>query len=222
MGLILAIDTATPQVSVALAGPDGLLAQFQLGVGRRHGETLTPAIQCLLSLTGTGLEDVDQVAIDVGPGLFTGLRVGIATAKALGAALGRPLAPCSSLDVLAHALAGMGRPLAAVVDARRGEVFWSLYEPAGYEPAGRRMVAVTEPVVAPPEKAGEHFGDELLLVGDGARRYFGDRALSGPAFDFPSAAVLAELAAGTEPVPVEAVSPVYIRDADVRIGWEQR
>lgn len=217
MSFTLAIDTATGQVGVALAGPDGPVGELRLGAGRRHAETLVPAIQSLLSLTGSSLGEVARVAVDVGPGLFTGLRVGVATAKALGSALGVPLVPCSSLDVLAHAFAGAGRPLAAVVDARRGEVFF-----ARYEPCDGQMVATVEATAASPEKAAAGFETDLLLVGDGARRYFPGRTLTGETFDHPSPAVLAELAAGREAVAVDAVTPMYLRGADVRIGWEQR
>lgn len=220
-GATLAIATATPQVGVALAGPDGLIGGFSLRVGRRHGETLTPAIRALTALSGVGLGDVERVAVDTGPGLFTGLRVGLATAKALGAALAVPLAPSSSLDLLAHPHHRLGRPVASVVDARRGEVFWALYEPV----AGR-MAAVTEPAVAAPEDVAAELAkvEDVLVTGDGARRYLagGDLELAPPEHDHPSAAVLAALAADLPAVSPEKVTATYLREADVRIGWEQR
>lgn len=218
MTLTLAIDTATPQVGLALAGREGIAGELRLNAGRRHGETLTPAIQSLLSFAGVGLEDVSRLAVDIGPGLFTGLRVGVATAKALGSALGLPVVPCTSLDVLAHSVAWLGRPVAAVVDARRGEVFW-----ARYEPAGDAMTQVTEPAVASPDTMAASIEKDVLLLGDGARRYFPDRATAGERYDHPSAAALADLAARAgEAVPVDAITPLYLRGADVRIGWEQR
>jgi tRNA threonylcarbamoyladenosine biosynthesis protein TsaB len=222
MSLILAVATATPQVGVALAGPDGPIGGFSLRAGRRHGETLAPAIRALTSLTGVRLDDVSLVAVDHGPGLFTGLRVGVATAKALGSALAVPVVACSSLDLLAHPHRGRGRPVASVVDARRGEVFWALYEPV----AGG-LAATTEPAVADPDLLADQLSkvDGVLLAGDGARRYFvgpGRFEVAGPEFDHPSAEVLAELAPTRPALPAEKVTPLYLRGADVRIGWETR
>lgn len=221
MSATLAIATATPQVGVAIAGPDGLAGAFSLKVGRRHGETVAPAIRALCAMTGIGLADLDRVAVDSGPGLFTGLRVGVATAKALGAALSVGVVPCSSLDILAHPHRRLGRTVAAVVDARRGEVFWALYEPVD-----GAMAAVTDAAVGPPDQVAAQLSQVggVLLTGDGARRYFdgGRFELAPPEHDHPSAAVLAELAADRPVLAAEKVTAVYLRGADVRIGWEQR
>lgn len=219
----LAVATATPQVSVALRGPDGLIGSLVVRAGRRHGETLAPAIESLTSLAGVTLAEIDLVAVDTGPGLFTGLRVGVATAKALGSALEVPVVSCSSLDLLAHPLRHLGRPVASVVDARRGEVFWALYEPVE-----EGMAAVTDPAVLPPEELTVVLSkvDGVILTGDGARRYYAGAGsgfdLAPPDYDHPSAAVLAEMAPTRPALPAEKVTPTYLRGADVRIGWEQR
>ncbi len=224
MTLTLAMSTSTGQVSAALAGPDGTIASLAVRAGRRHGETLAPAIASLVELAGVEMGSVDRVAVDTGPGLFTGLRVGVATAKAFGAALGVPVVPCSSLDLLAHPHFRTGRPVAAVVDARRGEVFWAVYEPVD-----GGMAAVTDAAVRSPDEVAVGLSKipGLLLTGDGARRYFGGRDddrfdLAGPEFDHPSAAVLAELAQTRPALPAEKVTPTYLRGPDVRIGWESR
>ena len=217
----LAIATATPQVSVALHGDDGPSGSIVVRAGRRHGETLAPAIQSLTTLVGITLADVDRVAVDTGPGLFTGLRVGVSTAKALGAALDRPLVPCSSLDLLAHPHRHLGRPVASVVDARRGEVFWALYHPV----AGG-MAAVTDAEVASPDDLAVRLTEVsgVLLTGDGARRYYagGPLDVAPPEYDHPHASVLGELAASRPALPADKVTPTYLRGADVRIGWEER
>ena len=223
----LAIATATGQIGVALSGPDGQDATLSVRAGRRHGETLAPAIQSLLALTGRALSDVDLIAVDQGPGLFTGLRVGVATAKALGAALEIPVVPCSSLDLLAHPHRSAGRPVASIVDARRGEVFWALYEPAGRGGSGGGgMTAVSEAVAIDPDVLADKLSEveSVLLTGDGARRFFAGRGfdIAPGEFDHPSAAVLAELAQTRPAVGPEAVQPLYLRGADVRIGWDQR
>lgn len=221
MSHTLAIATSTPQVSVALAGPDGPLAHLAARAGRRHGETLAPAIRSLTDLAGVPLSSLERVAVDTGPGLFTGLRVGVATAKALGAALGVQVVACSSLDLLAHPHRHLRRVVASVVDARRGEVFWALYEPVS-----GGMAAVTDAaVIAPDVLASELSGlRDVLLTGDGARRYFagGPLEVAPQEYDHPSAAVLAGLAPGRAALPAEKITPTYLRGADVRIGWEQR
>lgn len=221
MTLVLAIATATPQVSVAIGEPgERAVGSVRLTQGRRHGEVLAPAIESLTRLTGAGLEQLSMLAVDAGPGLFTGLRVGIATAKAIASALGVPLVAASSLELLAHPHRQSGRPVAAVVDARRGEVFWAVYQPGG-----DGMLAVSEPSVSPPADLPAALDPDALLVGDGARRYasvFEGFSIASEQFDHPSAEVLVEVAAVRPAVAPEKVTPTYLRGADVRIGWEQR
>jgi tRNA threonylcarbamoyladenosine biosynthesis protein TsaB len=218
---LLAIATATDQIGVALSGADGPIASLQARQERRHGEALAPAIETLTRLAGIRVAQVRRVAVDVGPGLFTGLRVGVATAKALASALEIPIVGCSSLELLAYRHRREGRQVAAVVDARRGEVFWQLF---------RGMEAVTEPVVAAPAGLIMELRARgpVVVAGDGARRYADLLAtvpsleLAGPASDHPSAADLAELARDRPSVPLAEITPLYLRGADVRIGWEQR
>lgn len=217
MTATLAIASATAQVSVAIASPSGS-GSISVDAGRRHGETLAPAIEALTQLTGCPLASVELVAVDAGPGLFTGLRVGVATAKALAAALGVPLAAGCSLDLLAAPHRRAGRPVVSVVDARRGEVFW-----AAYGTHGERL---TEPSVVSPDQLAAVLTEypDALIVGDGARRYsevLGVDAMA-PASDHPSAAILATVAAELPASAPELVQAMYIRGPDVRIGWETR
>ena len=133
---LLAIESATDMVGVALISDDaGAVERVHLG-GRAHAELLVPAIEEVCALSGCTVTDVDAIAVDIGPGLFTGLRVGVATAKALAQALGVDLIGVGSLDILAAAAAAAAderpdrrRPgvVASVVDARRGEVFAAVY-----------------------------------------------------------------------------------------------
>ena len=130
---IAAIETATETVGVAVRTPAGVQAEFALTGRRRHVETLTPALEHLLAQVGLGPSDVGVVAVDLGPGLFTGLRVGVAAAKGLAQSLGIGVIGATSLDVLT---AGAGRAghrglVLACVDARRGEVFASVRELGG-------------------------------------------------------------------------------------------
>ena len=227
--MTLGIETATSQIGVAVGGAGEAMAAIQIDSGRRHGELLAPSIQALLRLANVHIKDVERVAVDNGPGLFTGLRVGLATAKALASALGVQVVPCSSLDLLAHVHRAAGRTVAAVVDAKRGEVFWALYIPGG-----DGMVATTEARVTCPEElsrvAGQAVsaGGALIATGDGARRYADllqsveGVQLAGPEHDHPSAAVLVELAATRAALSPDKINAEYLRGPDVRIGWEQR
>jgi tRNA threonylcarbamoyladenosine biosynthesis protein TsaB len=228
--IVLGIDTATPQVGCALGGPGGPLASFHAALGRRHAETLTPAVAFVCQQAGVALGEIGAIAVDVGPGLFTGLRVGLATGQAIAGALGVPMVALTSLDLLAQPLGHATRVVAAMVDARRGEVFWALYRPS---PAGMQRVseyAVDAPAAVAAWLAA--FGEDCLAVGDGARRYaasFEDLdgvEVGGPEYAYPSAAWLVELAwplaeAG-KTVPPQEVKARYLRTADVRINWEQR
>jgi tRNA threonylcarbamoyladenosine biosynthesis protein TsaB len=225
MTILLGIATATSQVGVALGGPDGPLGSLQVRQGRRHAELLVPAIETLTRMAAIGTQQIGRIAVDIGPGLFTGLRVGVATAKALAAALDIPIVGCSSLDLLAHPHRRQDRVVASVVDAKRGEVFWALYRPDG-----AHTTLITEATVSSPDVLVEELAGRggVLAVGDGARRYADALAtlsgveLGGPEDDHPSAAVLVELAATRPSVPLNEITPRYLRGADVRIGWQQR
>lgn len=139
MTLVLAVESATDAAGVALADEDGLLACLRVGRGRRHTESIAPAVQAVCRSGGVGLDRIDAVAVDVGPGLFTGLRVGIATAKGLATGLGVPMVAVSSLQLLAAGVTGAGLlaprsggpdVVVACVDARRHEVFWASFDAA--------------------------------------------------------------------------------------------
>jgi tRNA threonylcarbamoyladenosine biosynthesis protein TsaB len=221
----LAISTSTAVVGVAVGTPEGLVAEWHSHTGRRHGEVLAPAIESLARLSGLPVASLGRVVVDVGPGMFTGLRVGVATAKALASALGVAVVACSSLDVLAHAHRHAGLAVASVVDARRGEVFWALYEPSGGE-----VKRVSGPQVCAPEALAEALTGmgQVLATGDGARRYAGHLSalpgvtVAGEEHDHPRASVLLALAGGRDGVAPESVNPLYVRGPDVRIGWERR
>jgi tRNA threonylcarbamoyladenosine biosynthesis protein TsaB len=125
---IVAIETATETVGVAVRTGSGAEAALTLSGRRRHVETLAPALEHLLGQVDLKVTDLDLVAVDIGPGLFTGLRVGVAAAKGLGQALGIGVIGLTSLEILTHAAAQLGHRghVLAAVDARRGEVFASV------------------------------------------------------------------------------------------------
>ena len=155
--IILGLETATELAGAALGIDGGPPASRSRSGGRAHAETLVPAVGELLAGAGLTVGDLDVVAVDTGPGLFTGLRVGVATAKALGQGLGIGVLGLRSLDVLAAAAARLvaGHPcvLVPVVDARRGEVFASFHtydggDATGYDPAGH---VLSPPALLRPE-----------------------------------------------------------------------
>ena len=228
--LILGIDTATDQVGCALGDHDGVMAQQHLRAPRRHAEALAPQIRSLCIQADVSLAKVGAVAVDIGPGLFTGLRVGFTTAITIASALDVPMVGIVSLDLLAHGAHLTDRLIAAAVDARRSEVFTALYRPV---PGGVQRVTAPS-VVRPEELASELMarGEECLLVGDGAVRYeeqFAeiDRArLAGPELAHPSAAVLVGLAHARavreQFVAPRELAPLYRRGPDAQKNWAER
>jgi tRNA threonylcarbamoyladenosine biosynthesis protein TsaB len=235
-GAMVAIETATETVAVAVRTAAGVQAELALTGRRRHVETLTPALQHLLAQTGLVPADLEVVAVDVGPGLFTGLRVGVAAAKGLAQALGIGVVTASSLEILVAGAAAAGHrgPVLACVDARRGEVFATV-RVAGGEPAtpGAAAEPLAPGLFAPEQLVaalGRLASGPVVAVGDGAQRYAETlRAAVGPgvvapALSFPPPAALldlarAHLAAGRAPVEPGCVVPLYMREADARSNF---
>lgn len=241
--MLLAIETASELAGVALADADGPRAGAWLTGGRRHAEALAPSIVHVLEQAGASLADVHAVAVDVGPGLFTGLRVGIATAQGLAQGLGIGIVPATSTSVLARRAydAGWDGEVLAVVDARRNEVFCARYDgathetrpPARYRPEVLAAELAAESAVVPAPGLITAAGSArrpILAVGNGARRYEPLLAAAGvrvAAIRDPSPEALAalatgRLASGAEPVPPTEIRPVYLREADARINWAHR
>jgi tRNA threonylcarbamoyladenosine biosynthesis protein TsaB len=228
--LILGVETATHQVSVAIGGHEGVLALFEVCRGRRHAETLAPAIEFVCQQAQIELSEISVVAVDIGPGLFTGMRVGLATAKAIAQALRLPMIGISSLDLLAFPLRHSGRAVAAIIDARKAEVFWALYRPVpgGVQRVGEPMVGSPDDLVAD-LMASAH---ELVCVGDGALRYRDQLAtivrceVADQFLSNPSAAPLVQLAHARalreEWVNPWEVQPLYLRPPDAQINWSMR
>ena len=127
--LILGIETATDRVGAALVDHVGVLAETHLLGGRRHAEALGPTIEFLMAQADRRPQDLAAIAVDVGPGLFTGLRVGLAHGKAMAHALAIPMLGVPSLDLVAFPLRYGDKRVVSVIDARRGEVYWATYWP---------------------------------------------------------------------------------------------
>lgn len=228
--LILGIESATAQVGCALGGHEGVLASTHSAKGKRHAENLAPAIDFICSQSQIELADVGLVAVDVGPGLFTGLRVGIATAKAIAYGLRVPMIGVSSLDLLAYPVRYTQRLIVAAIDARRGEIFHAFYRQV---PGG--VQRVSEPTVGTAEDLASELmamSGDVLLVGDGARRYRDvfeglDKVEHVDVGNlYPSAVSLVQLAHAKalreEFSPIDQIHPVYLRKPDAQINWQTR
>jgi tRNA threonylcarbamoyladenosine biosynthesis protein TsaB len=228
--LILGIETATEQVSVAIGGHEGVLGLVEVCRGRRHAETLTPAIEFVCTQADVRLDEISVVAVDVGPGLFTGMRVGLASAKALAQALRVPMIGMSSLDLLAYPLRHTGRTVVAVIDARKGELFYAFYRPV---PGGVQRVleprcGTIDDLIA--EVMARR--DDVICVGDGALRHRDEIVaelrceMAEQFLSRPSAAPLVQLAHARalreEWVNPWEIQPLYLRLPDAQINWSVR
>ncbi len=228
--LILGITTSTAQVGCAIGGHEGILGAIHSSRGRRHAETLTPAIEFLCRQTRVELSDIGAIAVDLGPGMFTGLRVGIAAGKALSHARRLPMIGVSSLDLLAFPLRHSNRRIVCAIDAGRGELFQASYRQS---PGG--VQRLTEPEVATPDDLASDLlatNEELLLVGDGAIRYrdvldvVTRIELADQGMAYPQATSLVQLAHARalreEFVSPSELTPLYLRKPDAEINWQTR
>lgn len=170
---ILAIDTSGLVASVALVKDDVLQAEYIMNDKKTHSQTLLPMLEELKEMLGLELDTVDAIAIAAGPGSFTGLRIGSATAKGLGLALDRPLVEVPTLEALAYNLYGTDKLVCPMMDARRSQVYTGLYEyrrqGEGYELYPLREQCVVE--VAQIVDTCNHLGREVIFLGDGVPVY---------------------------------------------------
>ena len=213
--LILAFDTATPAVTVAVHDGSGVVAHESAVDARRHGELLAPSIARVLAKASAQPGDLTAVAVGTGPGPYTGLRVGLVTARVLGTALCIPVDGVCTLDIIAAQArhSAGGREFIVATDARRREVYWARYAPsAGAVVAAERLSGpeVSLPALVPAgyPMAGE--GPWLHAELAGADEIIGPR--------YPSAATLAELAADrwARGIPAGPAEALYLRRPDAR------
>ncbi|MDQ1422952.1 MAG: tRNA threonylcarbamoyladenosine biosynthesis protein TsaB [Acidimicrobiaceae bacterium] len=229
--LILGIESATARIGCAIGGHEGVLAQFEMTRGRRHCETLVPAIRFTCEQADIALDEISVVAVDVGPGLFTGLRVGLATAKALAHALRVPVIGIASLDLVAFPVRYTSRVIVTVLDARRGELYYAYYRqsPGGVQRVSDYLLGTPDDIVSE-LLAVSH--QDLLLIGDGALRYrdrFSDirnAEFAEQWLAYPSAAPLVQLAHARalreDWVNPWDLAPLYLRKPDADINWSIR
>jgi tRNA threonylcarbamoyladenosine biosynthesis protein TsaB len=225
--IVLALDTTTKAGSAAILANGVVLVEHEGDPTLTHGQRLPGELMRVLDEANVRIEDIELFAVAAGPGSFTGLRVGIATVQGLAMARARRVAPISALEALARAGISAGCPIAAWMDAQRGEVFAELYAPDG---RGRLIVAQSSrPGVILDRWAEMTDIARAVFIGDGAVRYreliterAGGQAQVTPAP--PLAGLLAEIAAAdpARAVLPHAVVPIYIRAPDAELARARR
>jgi tRNA threonylcarbamoyladenosine biosynthesis protein TsaB len=218
--ILLGLDTSTACTSVAIADVSGVRAHVDHVGSRDHGAFLAPAIATCLERAGLDVTELDGVAVGVGPGLYTGLRVGMATAAALAEARAIPIVGLSGLDVLAHSAPDAARStgVIATIDARRGQVFWARYGPS----VDGARVRLDGPRVSGRAELDAAIAEEVNRTGV-TPTVIGEVVVEQ--VSYPDARVLVVLARprfDAHDAPVAALEPLYLREADVRIGWAER
>jgi tRNA threonylcarbamoyladenosine biosynthesis protein TsaB len=220
---ILAVETATLAGSVALLDGDQVVGQSLLDVALTHSERLMAMVDGLLHDCGWEMADVQGLAVSIGPGSFTGLRVGVATVKGLGLALGLPVAPVPTLDALAGNLPFADAPVCPLLDARKGEVYLSLYRWQE-----DRMARQWDYLALAPRAAAERLEPPVIVLGDGvtACRPFLSAVGAGlrvapPSHSVPSAAVVGQLGHALlksgHALAADALAPMYLRPSEAEL-----
>lgn len=224
--IILALDTTTRAGSVAVLSDGYVITELVGEASLTHGQRLPNDLLHALEQASLTIDEVDLLAVTAGPGSFTGLRVGIATMQGLAMARHLRVVPVSTLDALAEAGRGRAEAIAAWMDARRGEVFASLYDADGRTVRHGPMSATPERVLA--TWGVEDRNERILFIGDGAVRYaevvknvLGEgAAVEAP----PPLAAVAGLIAAANPsraVLPHAVVPIYIRKPDAELARDR-
>jgi len=214
--MILGLDTSTLAGSIALIRDEQILGEVSFNLGRKHTERLLPEMDWLFHRLGLEPKSIEGIAVGIGPGSFTGVRVGLATAKGLALSLSVPIVGVSSLEALAWSVRFYDGPILALLDARKGEVFARFYQ------GGKNFQAGSEHLVIPPDRLIPMIKEKTLAVGEGSRIYQdqfqGKAAFAGFEFEYPRASIIGKLGwerlARKETDPLEQMVPIYLRPSD--------
>lgn len=220
---LLALETATLAGGAALLDGGRLVGESRLNIALTHSERLMLIVDRLLQDCGWEAASLDGLAVSIGPGSFTGLRVGAATAKGLALALEVPVAPVPTLDALAATLPFAEAPVCPLLDARKNEVYCSLYRRTA-----RGMEREWDYLALPPAAAAARLTEPVIVLGDGVpacRPYLGHLGEglreADPVHSLPSPAVVgalghAMLSAGGG-IPAEQLVPLYLRPSEAEL-----
>ena len=229
--IILSLETSTVASSVAIASEDSILAEISAKTRFTHSKTLVPHMEKALLLAGVKRENLGAVAVSIGPGSFTGLRIGLSAAKAVSYALSIPLVGISTLEALAAAFPTPGAKIAAVIDAQKGNAYFALYERTVDGLFEKRGISVASRGDILAAIKGE--GGIVTLAGDFARRLFDEaKVVPGNAKLAPlthmmprascvAARAFARIKKGDVDNPM-TLTPVYIRKSEAEVLWEKR
>jgi tRNA threonylcarbamoyladenosine biosynthesis protein TsaB len=214
---LLAIETSTLAGGVALLEDERLRGEYVLDVSATHSERLMPAIDRLLADAGWAAADLQGLAVAVGPGSFTGLRIGVSATKGLALALGVPIAAVPTLDAMAAALPFASLPVCPVLDARKGEVYACLYRWDG-----AAMQRQWEYLALTPTDLAGRLTEPVILVGEGAHMIQSPQARSVPPHRrVPSPGAVAVLGmerlAEGRSVATGELAPIYLRPSEAEL-----
>ncbi|GBE40471.1 tRNA threonylcarbamoyladenosine biosynthesis protein TsaB [bacterium BMS3Bbin09] len=227
---ILALETATIAGSVAIVDDNkGLIGEVRVDVKVAHSERLMPSVEWLLNASDLSINDIDAFGVSIGPGSFTGLRIGLSTAKGLAFSTGKPLVPVKTLDAFARTLVYCSYTICPMLDARKNEVYAGLYR---WEDDLCKKI-VPETAISPDELLNKIKGSgTILFTGDGTIKYrelikkiIGKDAVFAPSYRMsPAASSVAEIAfeiieQNELPDPVSII-PFYIRKSEAEVLWK--
>lgn len=225
---ILAVDTATKVCSVAVTENQTLLAELTIDHGHTHSTHLMPMIDDILAYCGLSMQALDGFAVTIGPGSFTGLRIGVSTVKGLAFSVSKPVAGVSVLEALAYQFPFAAYPICPMIDARKGEVY-----AGGYAFVDGELAQLWPAAALDPESAIATMSMPCLFVGSGARLYkdlisevTGGHASFAPAGqDYTRAATVGmlgrQLIRRQQDIPPARLNPCYIRPSDAEKAFSK-
>jgi tRNA threonylcarbamoyladenosine biosynthesis protein TsaB len=225
---ILALETATLAGSIAIVDDRyGFISEVRVNLKIAHAERLMPSIQWILDASQMSIDEIDAFAVSIGPGSFTGLRIGLSTVKGLSYAAKKPIVPVPTLDAFARALPYCSHMICPMLDARKNQVYAALYTWEKHE-----CRKVMDEIAVDLDTLLENIQGPVIFLGDGAKLYrqqisdtLGDRAFFAPESRmYPAAASVAEIALekmgkGESADPV-SLTPLYIRKCEAELRWK--
>jgi tRNA threonylcarbamoyladenosine biosynthesis protein TsaB len=226
---ILGIETSTKTGSVAIVSENAVIAQYSLNIEVTHSERLMATVDRVLKDTGVAISQFDGFAVAIGPGSFTGLRIGLSTVKGLAFATGKPVAAVPTLKALAWNLPHSAYPICPLLDARKHEVYAALYT---FD--GQALVQVLDERVIALSRLSEQLSGKTVFTGEAAHLFraeiietFGERALFAPrSAVLPSAAAVGEIGLAMirngEQADPDGLTPLYIRRPEAEVAWEKK
>lgn len=215
---VLGVDTSTPIGSVGLIDEERFIAEHTLSIVKAHSARLMPAIDQILKWADLTVNDLDVCAVGIGPGSFTGIRIGVGTIKSLCYALKKPIIGVSTLEAIAYNLRYTDRLICPILDARKDEVYGAVFR------GGQNLMRKSDDLCVPIETLLSHVDDDAIFVGDGLQRYaptvrerFGDDvSLADPIFNVPRGASVARIGydrlGSGQSGDYFSLTPNYVRD----------